>query len=580
MLDLLEKSFNRDAPVSSCYVKNEKHGIAYDWVIVNDRKDDFHENKLQELIVQYYFQCVLGNKQHLLELNVIYDTLIISVARCKDKTKTIYFDYIVKLCLQNRDIKSGKGLCTTTYMMLTAMVYYSFEKELFPRETIIMILNSFVHNIASMNRPYGSWKDLKYFLDYFKFDSRYEFEIVSKEFIITDIIQKIYVPQMIIDRKKISVNESISLCGKWLPRESSNQFGWLAKQIARSYYDEVFQMSTNNIQKYKKYRELVSGFNKYLDTTQIHMDNKEWDEIVFDNVTARTLLKYKKSFSNQKNVTGFHREQCKRNFKKFLHKKRVEGMPLKNNNEVMPHNLVKSVMKGISNDEDAQVINMQWESMIAKMKKKNSDFMKYTFPCIDVSPSMRNFDCTPLHCAIGLGLACAELSNQHRAFTFSSVPEWIKYNPEESFIDRVYKTNSSEWGSTTNIYNLFMKILNLSVSKSYSDDEMKKHCLIIFSDMQFDCQNEFPDEEPLFDIIKRNYSEKGYTNTPFLIFWNLRKTDTFPSIESSQNMLKMSGSSISLLEIFMNFTLDELKRLNNWDLIKHILNNERYCIFK
>ena len=57
-----------------------------------------------------------------------------------------YLNYVIKLCLQNRDIKHGKGLTETTYMMLNTIVYYCYEKEVFPEGTVIKILKSFVEN--------------------------------------------------------------------------------------------------------------------------------------------------------------------------------------------------------------------------------------------------------------------------------------------------------------------------------------------------------------------------------------------------------------------------------------------------
>ena len=75
--------------------------------------------------------------------------------------------------------------------------------------------------------------------------------------------------------------------------------------------------------------------------------------------------------------------------------------------------------------------------------------------------------------------------------------------------------------------------------------------------MQFDncCNN----EETLIDRIKIDFLEKGgYTNIPFLIFWNLRYTDNFPTINSTPNSLKLSGNSVSLLKIF----LEEVNKLS------------------
>ena len=143
----------------------------------------------------------------------------------------------------------------------------------------------------------------------------------------------------------------------------------------------------------------------------------------------------------------------------------------------------------------------------------------YFYPCIDVSPSMMIDNGVPLHCAIGLGLACSHLYKHNRAFTFSSDPEWIQYDPSENFVDRVYKTRNSNWGSTTNIHKMFKKILDTCLASKKNNtkvpqSELDKTCLIIFSDMQFDC-HKTQSEEELFRVIRREYKSAGYDNIPF-----------------------------------------------------------------
>ena len=95
--------------------------------------------------------------------------------------------------------------------------------------------------------------------------------------------------------------------------------------------------------------------------------------------------------------------------------------------------------------------------------------------------------------------------------------------------------------------------------------------------MQFDCHDIY-DEEELFSVIRREYKDAGYDNIPFLIFWNLRTTNTFPRIEKNKNMIQLSGNSTSLLEIFMKNSLEDFKKLQNWDLLKQILDNKRYIL--
>lgn len=582
---------------------NEKGSIADSWIVVNDdtikEKSNIenHENPsckcnneqlLKDFFVQYYFQCVLSSDIQVLDEK--FESLLFQC--CKKKMTNIDFqDYIIKLCLHNRDIVSGKGLTLTTNMMLNKIVYYSYEKEIFPRNTILKILKGFVWNkynedTKSYDLPYGSWKDIKYFLSYFCENTSYEYVNVNKYKIINEIIQKIYIPQMIDDRKNMSVGKSISLCGKWLPRESG-QFKILARRIAIQYHKEVYRISENNVKMYQNYRNFISKCNLYLDTTQRHMAGKTWDKINFENVTSKTLFLNKESFLNYKNKDEEHRHICKDNFQQFLSNKMKTGNYMTNNNTVFPHLLVRNVFQISDNvsysyeEEKISFLNMQWNGLMKTFE--DGSFMKNgnCFPCIDVSPSMMRDNAIPLQCAIGLGLACVELCKHNRAFTFSSDPEWIQYDPMESFVERVHKTRNIGWGSTTNIHKLFQRILDLCLNeeeeKRVTQSEIENTCLIIFSDMQFDC-NETNNEEELFNVIRREYKDAGYDNIPFLIFWNLRTTNTFPRIEKNKNMIQLSGNSTCLLEIFMKNSLEDLKKLENWDLLKEILDNKRYIL--
>lgn len=583
---------------------NEKGAIANSWIIVNDdsttetvscgsKNSDFvqptitNEESLKEFFVQYYFQCVLSSNVQDLEKK--FERLLAESYNAKQYSNIDFSQYIIKLILQNRDIKNGKGLTLTTHMMLNTLTYYCYENEFLPSNTILKILKAFVENIFNQKtnkyeHPYGSWKDISYFLTYFLKDDTYEYSKANKLDIMDEIIKNIYIPQMINDRKNMSIGQPISLCGKWLPRESG-QFKQLAKLIAIHYHKEVHVISEKNIKKYQNYRKLIAKFNKYLDTTQIHMTEKVWDKINFENVTSKTLFLNKESFLNNKNIDEKHRHICKYNFQQFIATKKENGSYLKNNNTVMPHLLVRSVLKDMANNLDCNgdtmdILNMQWNGLMNTLE--NGNFMKnsYCFPCIDVSPSMMSENAIPLQCAIGLGMACSQLCKHNRAFTFSSEPEWILYDPTETFVERVRKTKNSGWGSTTNIHKMFKRILDTCLNKEEENKkvpqtEIDNTCLIIFSDMQFDC-HEMCNEEELFQVIRREYKQCGYDNIPFLIFWNLRSTNTFPTIEKSKNMLQLSGNSACLLEIFMKTQLDDLKKLDNWDLLKQILDNSRY----
>jgi|TARA_B110000114_G_scaffold185802_1_gene235046 hypothetical protein len=540
---------------------------------------EVNKENLNECFVQFYFQCIIGNKNNYKSISNRYDELFQQAVINDD------YKYVIKLYLQARDIHEGKGLCEITHLMLETITYYVYEKETLSKRVYFKILKNLVCFHKRKPRPYGSWKDLKYFIEIFLkphnvFNSKYNFFKTTRREIAKEIIQKLYIVQMIKDRKNMSISKPISLCGKWLPRESSKKFGWLGKMIARQYHDTVFKLNNRSKDIFKQYRELIVRFNCYLDTTQIHMTIGEWGKINFHNVTSLTLLKSKQAFLNHKNFDKQDRRLCKNNIRIFLNEKLATCGSLQIDNNIMPHTLVRNAMMNPV-DEEIKILNMQWNGIIDNLMENKNHFMKFCIPCIDVSPSMYQENPVPLHCAIGMGLLCTEVSHYNRAFTFSSNPTWFNFVHCDNFVDKVLQIKNEDWGSSTNIFSLFMKVLKACQEANVSNEHLKEHSLIIFSDIQFDAQGEnctLDNDNDIFKYIQKEYQKSGYDEIPFLIFWNLRKTTKLPTIETSKNMLKLSGNATTLLSVLMDTELEDIRHLSNWNLVKKILDNPRYNI--
>ena len=393
-------------------------------------------------------------------------------------------------------------------------------------------------------------------------------------------IDKFYVKYMVRDRKNMGINKPISLLGKWLPRESSKENKWLSYLIAERYYCHVYGFT--NVKKstmMKVYRKLCTNFNKYLDVTQVHMCRRTWDKINFDHVTSLTLYKSKNAFLNTKGIQEEHREVCKQNLEEYIEMRLKENKSMKGKT-LFPHNLVKDVLypKEELTQNNIDIINLQWKGLLEHVKNGNTNnFLNNCISCIDVSPSMYCGDILPLISSIGMGLMAMECSDIKRAFTFSEVPEWYVMDKNMSFYERVNEIKNTNWGGTTDIYAMFEKLLDVCLENNVSDEEIGKYSLFIFSDMQFNaccCENEYN----VVDAVKNLYKRHNYNNIPYLIFWNLRKTDNFPTINKTPFSTKLSGNSASLFKFFINTDLESIKKMTNWTLIKEMLSNIRYKI--
>ena len=167
------------------YTETENGNIAYKW------NNSLGNKSIEEKIVQFYFQCVLGNEINFEEMQQKYETLLFNTKN------TPYFDYVIKLAIHNRDIDEGKGMTTLSYYMLQS-IYYCFytmiEKNYI--QQYYNIIKKWVEEFKYDDKtqmPYGSWKDMKKYLNILFHSNHKMFNIVNKKDMINNHIDNFYV---------------------------------------------------------------------------------------------------------------------------------------------------------------------------------------------------------------------------------------------------------------------------------------------------------------------------------------------------------------------------------------------------
>jgi len=334
---------------------------------------------------------------------------------------------------------------------------------------------------------------------------------------------------------------------------------------------------------YMSLRKRIAKLNKYLDTVQIKMCNKEWKNINFDNVTSLTIQKQKKSFLNLKKDSSERyndedRKECKNNFELFI-----------NNNDTIKgkrcslYNFVKDTMDTY-NKREWDVINKQWDSYIEQ-------FNNFTnmIPLVDTSQSMSDDKCIPLYNAIGLGIAISQKNDnifKDRIMTLSANPNWITLDKQKTFTEKVRKiSNNSYWGLNTNFYSALKLILDVILEKEIPPDNVENMILVILSDMQIDVAEGTDSRfrKTLFETIEKEYETTGLKSkykkpykAPHILFWNLRKTNNFPVKSETKNTTMVSGYNLGVLNKFCKNGIESLKEINPLVNLKEALNNKRY----
>ena len=187
-------------------------------------------NDIQEQIIQLDFQCVRTSKEQIQELSgKLHNLLRILSEPTKRDENMQHLLTLYKLIGKTRDVHGGKGEYALAYMMIWA--WYAYYPEL-AKEAITLFVTSPDPEIP----PYGSWKDVKYMCDY-----AHGLGAFKNHGLIQHCIQLINT-QLRKDneayqewcKEPSEPRLTISLCAKWIPRESSGKFGWLTEEFAHN----------------------------------------------------------------------------------------------------------------------------------------------------------------------------------------------------------------------------------------------------------------------------------------------------------------------------------------------------------
>lgn len=554
-------------------------------------------NDMQEKFSQFYFQLVRTNDMSDLKkqlhhlLNDLCEKQTIHKTNTDERNNTRkLLRNLYKLIAHTRDITQGKGEYKLSYMQLyvwyqyfPALAKYAFERFLYYDN----IQNTKTH-------PYGSWKDVKYFCEYVRNESKNEEHPLIQHAIHNLIIR------LRLDVEEMKKGKLISLAGKWCPREKG-RFSWLYKHIIRHWCLDYFATAISDKQKLGAYRKASSEFrrtlsmlNRYLDTTQVKMCDKRWRDIDFNRVSSLTLSKHKLAFLNmtklnRQRTTEEDRILCKENLQNHI--LQVKNNSNSNTNAKIHgkrtgiYQFVKQALDAVT-QEEKDIVNLQWNDHSTQNKNNLGNII----PLADTSGSMSFDNNIPLYNAIGLSIRISEKTNpafQNRIMTFSAYPEWVQLNENDTFIEKVKKVSNANWGMNTNFYACMKMILDVILENDIPPNEVENMVLAIFSDMQIDEADLkiMDDQKTLMDNINDMYKIAGLNskwkkpyNAPHILFWNLRKTNGFPCKSNENNVTMMSGYSSVLLNEFYNKGMDALRDYTPYKMIENILSNTRYNI--
>ena len=439
-------------------------------------------------------------------------------------------EYALKWLFFARDIREGLG---------ERRLFRICYKRLFELDNILFKQN--LHNIAE----YGRWDDLV--------------SLIGISFCIDKRIASMILEQLTQDIIDCDNDKPISLLAKWLPSENASSKQ--TKALAR-YVIKLLRMSP------RQYRLMLSKLRAHLNVVETQMCNNKWDEIDYEKVPSLANLKYKDAFMK-------HDMERRLDYLSSV----AKGESKFNMKVATPVDVVAKYRAGRWNIGDFDpALELAWKNL-------KDVLVEDTLVVADGSSSMLmaiNGNTRALDVANALAIYTSEHNSgvyKNKYITFSSKPQFVDFSDVNSLHEKLQIAKKHNEVSNTNIEAVFDLILQTAIKNSIPQNEMIKNILII-SDMEFDAaqkmwRNDDPVlTQPLFDLIKRRYSDAGYV-LPKLIFWNVNsRTQTIPLVENELGVALVSGFSQNVLKMIMT------NNLNPYDILIETITSPRYDAIK
>lgn len=527
----------------------------------------------EDEITNLYYR--LGRKRKDASFSGVVDAYKDLVDNAVEACNTFQINVLISLLLHTRDIVNGKGEYTLFYNLLTILdpqwdvIGDKLTKGL---SLVVDVQRTNVMYDQQFDAPYGSWKDVKYILNHYKqfynFNKAEFIKFIEIPGIINTIIQFV---------KRSYESKDTSLLVRWLPRESSNKFGWQASIFAAALFPAA--NIRNSLINYRKY---CAKGNKMLNTTQVLQCAGNWKDIDFANdVTRTTMARQKSSFlcQNKKCCDDEDRLACRANFVKNYLQRRHRDNVGDSYSEVGLRDIVRSIYDQTANRRDNELV---WRETIAGVGSVFQD----TIVLLDNSHHMNWGSRRPLYDAIWLALLMASDSILGKQFlTFGTSPRWQTLEECTTFRDMVDVVRNTKYDEEVNICAAFELIADTCLHKDMTPESVSKLVLtIITSD---DIDNNFLHNDILQEKLVRLFQETGMKSThkrpykrPTLVFWNMQDTTGFPSATfTTSNTIVMSGYNDDILSSVMTEGICSLKEVTPWSTLSTVLLQERYTWF-
>lgn len=310
-----------------------------------------------------------------------------------------------------------------------------------------------------------------------------------------------------------------TLLAKWLP---SHRTHGKANEMAKALMKKLNMTE-------EEYRKTLSSIRKKLALVETKLTEKDYDEIEFEKIPTKAMLKYRQAFSNHcKDAYELYLEQVKKGEKKI------------NTTGLYCYEIIRNIYFGNIGNED--LLDNMWNNQ----KDILNGYDKNILVMADTSGSMMGYACIPYANSIGLATYIAERNHgifKNHFITFSDKPR-LQEIKGKTIVEKV--NNFECIVANTDIDKAFELLLKTANQNNIGKDEMPSH-IIIISDMEFD-QGVYSRQGTNFAGWKKAFEEAGY-DMPKVIFWNVAcNTMGLPTTKFDKNAVMISGFSPAILD--------------------------------
>ncbi|KAI0252129.1 hypothetical protein BJV78DRAFT_1125031 [Lactifluus subvellereus] len=387
-------------------------------------------------------------------------------------------------------------------------------------------------------------------------------------------------------QERKSVLNKVSLVGKWAPTPAASHdrvtnistalaillhYGGAMSSLSRSIVTSV-AVPKEDVHVLRSFyqRWVLTPLRTAIHIPEPLMATRRWNEVSYKHVSSKCM------HINSKHFIKHDGER----FDAYLD--RVAGGKAKiSGGTLLPHELLAKAIapigfeyggeKAVSSvaaaikariaKREAQVVDAQWDAMIARLRSAGT--LDNCLAICDVSGSMGDIhwagsQTDPILPAVALSMTLAQLARPPFAnvfITFSANPEIVVLQEGAGLAANAKAMVKSEWGMNTDLHAVFVRLLlPLAVKHRVPREDMVKR-LFVFSDMQFDDADRTSKDsgawETNHDAIARVYAEAGY-DVPEVVYWNLAgELETVPVEAERKGVALMSGFSPAMMKVFM-----------------------------